>query len=100
VGGLRSDELKKGIMAILGSRTRDHESIQSKACCEIYGFPPRSRLLIQEKCNLTNWQEQRTLENIKPEQLPVNWYHTRLCLILLQFQILDSACLYDFNTAK
>ena len=94
------DELRRGITAILESRIQDRTRVLNEACRDVHGFSPCPRLFVQEKCNLPNGQGPCTFQHLKPEQFSVGWYHTRLRLILLQFQILESARLYDFHVAK
>lgn len=100
VDGCGFDELRRGITAILESRIRVRTVAQNKACCRVLGLSPCLRLLVQGECNLPSGQGGCALQHIKPRRLSVDWYHTRLCLILLQFQILGSARLYDFQTAR
>ena len=102
VGGYKCgfDELHKGITGILETRIKDRTIVQNKACCTVHGFLPCLRLLVQGKCDLSNTQGPCTFQHVNSEQLSVNWYHATLRLILLQFQILEFAHLYDFNVAK
>jgi hypothetical protein len=100
VDGCGSDELRRGITAILESRIRDRTGVQNKACRRVLGLSPCLRLLVQGDCNLPSGQGACPFQHIKPEQLSLDWYRTRLRLILLQFQILESARLYDFHTAR
>ena len=94
------DALRRGINLILESRIHNRTRTQNEACCGVHGFSPCLRLLTQEKCDLVNEQELCTFQHIKPEGLSVDWYYTRLHLILLQFQILESAHLLNFQTAR
>ena len=94
------DVLHKGVIAILENRINDRTRTLNEACSSVHGFSPCLRLLAQEKCDLVNQRGLCTFQHIKPERLSVDWYHTRLRLILLQFQILESAHLLDFQTAR
>jgi len=94
------NELCRVITRFISSQTRRRTEIQNSACRDAYGFSPCLHLLIQRKCNPPNGQAPCPFHHIHPEQLTVDWYHTRLHLILLQFKILDSAHYYDFHVTK
>jgi hypothetical protein len=98
--GCSFEELRLGIKEILEGRIRDRTRVQNKTCYDVLGFSPCLRMLVQGKCDPPSGQGGCAFQHIKLEQLSVDWYHTRLRLILLQFQILGSALLYDFDTAK
>jgi len=97
-----SDKLRRGVTQIIRSRIHDRTEIQNGACRDVHGFSPCLRLLVEKECNSSNdpnGEGSCTFQHIQPEQLTVDWYHARLCLVLLQFQILDSAC-YDGSDVK
>ena len=94
------DELRRGIIRLISSRIRDRTEIQNGACWDVHGFSPCLRLLLQRKCDPPKGKGPCTFQHIQPEQLTVDWYHARLRLILLQFQILDSARYYDRLVTK
>jgi hypothetical protein len=85
------DELRGAIRDIIKTRIRDRTAAQNSACREVGGFLPCLQLLIQGNCSPPEGQQPCASQHIHPEQLTVDWYHTRLCLILLQFKILDTA---------
>ena len=97
--GCSFDELRRGIIAVLESRIRDRTVAQNKVCCRVLGLPPCLRLLVWGECNIPSGQGECAFQHIKAKQLSVDWYCTRLRLILLQIQILESARLYEFLTA-
>ena len=86
-----SDELSQGIIELISNRILDRTRIQNDTCRNVHGFSPCLRLLVQKECNPPEEHWPCTLQHIQPEQLTVDWYHARLRLILLQFQILDLA---------
>ena len=95
-----SDKLRRGITQLITSRISDRTEIQDGVCRDIQGFSPCLHLLVEKKCDSLNGEEHCTLQHIQPEQLTVEWYHGRLHLILLQFQILHSACYDDLDMKK
>ena len=86
-----SDELQRGIDQLISSRISDRTEIHDKACRNMHGFSPCLRLLVEGKCDSSRRGEPCTLQHVQMEQLTVDWYHARLRLILLQFQILNAA---------
>jgi len=94
------DELFQAIIRLISSRSRGRTEIQNSVCRDVYGFSPCLRLLVQRKCNPPNDQGPCPFHHIQLEELTVDWYHTRLHLILLQFKILDSARYYDLHVTK
>ena len=89
--GCSYDEIRRGITQLILSRIDGRTETQNKACRDVHGFSPCFDLLIQKRCNPQKGKEPCTFQHVQPEQLTVDWYHARLRLILLQFQILDSA---------
>jgi hypothetical protein len=94
------NELSQSIAHLISSRTLDPTKIQDGTCRDIHGFSPCLKLLVQRKCNLPKGTGPCAFQHIQPEELTVNWFHTRLRLILLQFQILDSAHCEDLDAKK
>ena len=94
------DELRRGIIQLISGRISDHTEIQNEACCDVSGFSPCLSLLFEGKCNRPEGQGSCAFQHIQPEQLTVDWFHTRLRLILLQFQILNTARYCNTNVAK
>jgi len=94
------DELRRGIIKLVSSRIRDRTEIQNNACCDVHGFSPCLRLLVQKKCNPPGGKGSCTFHHIQLKQLTADWYHSRLRLILLQFQILDLARSRDWHISK
>jgi hypothetical protein len=94
------DELSLGIVQLIKSRISDRTEIQNKACCDIHGFSPCLSLLVEGKCNPPRGKGPCTFHHIQPEQLTVDWYHARVRLVLLQFQILDTALYHDSEVVK
>ena len=94
------DDLSRSIVQLISSRIRSRTWDQNSACCDVHGFSPCLYLLIQKRCNPPEGNEPCTFQHIHPEQLTVDWCHARLRLILLQFQILDSARHCDWHVKK
>lgn len=88
------DEIRRGIIQLIESRINDRTEIQDNACLDVHGFAPCLGLLVQKKCNFRWGKEPCTFQHIQPERLTIDWYRTRLRLILLQFQIMDAADWY------
>jgi len=85
------EELRQGITQFISRRIQDRTEAQNGACRDIHGFSPCLSLLVEKQCNPTDEEGSCTFQHIQPEQLTVEWYHARLRLVLLQFQILDLA---------
>lgn len=85
------DDIRRGIIQLISSRIDNRTEIQNNACRDVHGFSPCFGLLVQKRCNHQWGEEACAFQHIQPEQLTVDWYHARLRLILLQFQILHSA---------
>jgi len=100
--GLSCDygELSQGITQLISSRISGRTGALDSACRDVHGFSPCLHLLVQNKCNPPEGKESCTFQHIQPKQLTVDWYHARVRLILLQFQILDSARYYDSRVKK
>ena len=94
------DELSRGIIQLIKSRISDRTEIQNKACCDVHGFSPCLSLLVEGRCNPPEGKGSCTFEHIQPEQLTVDRYHARLRLILVQFQILDTAHYHNSDVVK
>jgi len=94
------DELIWGITQLISSRIRDRTDIQNNACRDVHGFSPCLYWLVQKRCNPPEEKGPCPFQHIQLEQPNVDWYHARLRLILLQFQILNSARYYDWHVAK
>ena len=98
--GCGYDELSGGIVQLIKNRISDRTEVQNKACCDVHGFSPCLSLLFEGKCGSLEGENPCTFQHIQPEQLTVDWYHARLDLILLQFQILDAARYHDPDVVK
>ena len=94
------DELSRSITHFILSRASERTKAQNASCRDVHVFSPCLQLLVQGKCNPLKGTEPCTFQHIRPENLTVGWYHARLRLILLQFQILDSACYDDLDVKK
>ena len=84
-------EIRRGIIEFISSRIDGRTKIQDDACHSVHGFAPCLRFLVQKKCSTQKGNGSCTFQHIQSEQLTMDWYHAQLRLILLQFQILDSA---------
>ena len=93
------DELDLGIVQIIKSRIRGRTEIQNNACHDAHGFSPCPYLLVQNRCNPPEGKGPCPFQHVQLKQLTVDWHRARLRLILLQFQILDSARCYRFHLA-
>ena len=91
------EELNRGIIQLISNRISDRTEIQNTACRDVHGFSPCPRLLVQIKCNPPKEKGLCAFQHIRPEQLSFDWYHARIRLILLQFQIMNSARYYDWS---
>ena len=102
VNGYECDyvDLSWGVVQLIRSRIHDRTEIQNQACRDVHGFSPCLSLLIEKECNPPKGKGQCPFQHIQPEQLTVDWYHARLRLILLQFQILNTAQYYDADVLK
>jgi hypothetical protein len=94
------DDLSRVINQLISSRTSNHTKLQNDTCRDAHGFSPCLRLLVQNTCNYLKGEGQCTSQHIQQEQLTPDWYHARLHLILLQFQILNSARYDDSDVKK
>ena len=95
-----SDELRRGIVQFIESRISDRTKIQNDACRDVHGFSPCLRFLVERRCDSPKGDGSCTFQHIQPEQLTVDWYHSWLRLILLQFQILNLARGHDLHSAR
>ena len=93
------DELNRGIIQLISSRVRDRTGTQNGASRDAHGFSPCLHWLVQNKCNPPGGGG-CAFQHVRAQQLTVDWYHARLRLILLQFQILDSAQGCNWHVAK
>jgi len=89
--GCGYDEIHRGITQFVSERVDNRTEIQDRTCRSVHGFAPCLHFLVQKKCSAQKGNVQCAFQHIHLEQLTTNWYHARLRLILLQFQILDSA---------
>ena len=91
------EELRRGITRLISNRIRSRTEIQNSACRDVHGFSPCLYLLVQKKCDPPKGKGLCEFRHIRPEQLSLDWYHVRLSLILLQFQIMNSARYYHWS---
>jgi len=98
--GWGDDELRRGISRLISRRIRDRTEAQNGACRDIHGFSPCLSLVVEKECNSPDEEGPCTFQHVQPEQLTVDWYHARLRLVLLQFQILDSARYGDLSVKR
>ena len=94
------DDLRRAVIEIIRSRIHDRTKVQNNACCEVQGFLPCLKLLVQGECSPSDGEEPCTSQHLQQGQLTLDWYHTRLRLILLQFKILDTARYFDPHVVK
>lgn len=95
-----SEELRRGINEVIQIRIVNHTKVQNGACRKVHGFSPCLRLLIRGECSPPGGQESCPFQHVQPEQLTIDWYHSRLRLILLQFKIIDRARCRDSEVVK
>jgi hypothetical protein len=93
------DELGRVINQLISSRINDRTKIQNGTCRDVQGFSPCLHLLIQKECSALKGKGSCNFLHVRQEQLTLDWYHARLRLILLQFQILNLAR-YDNSDVK
>jgi len=94
------DELRQSITQFISRRIQDRTEAQDSACRDIHGFSPCLSLLVEKECNPPDEEGPCTFQHIQPEQLTVDWYHARLRLVLLQFQIMYSARYGNLDVKK
>ena len=94
------DELSSAIVQFFKSRIRNRTEIQNSACRDVHGFSPCYRVLVRKRCDPPKEKGPCPFHHIQPEQITVDWYHSRIRLILLQFQILNLARYYDWAMSK
>jgi len=94
------DEIRRVIFQFISNRIDYRTEALDNACRELHGFSPCLSLLIQKECSAQKGTGPCPLQHIQPKQLTVDWYHARLRLILLQFQILNSARCENFDVKK
>jgi len=94
-----SDELGRSITNFISNRTLDRTKVQNDTCRGVHGFSPCLQLLVRKKCSPPEGRP-CTFQHVQPEELTPDWYHARLHLILLQFQILDLARYDDLDVKK
>ena len=94
------DEIRRGIVQFVSGRINHRTETLDNTCRQLQGFSPCLSLLIQKDCSRQKGTGTCPFQHIQPEQLTVDWYHARLRLILLQFQILDSARCEKLDTKK
>jgi hypothetical protein len=95
-----SDEIQRGISQLISSRISDRTEVQNGACRDVHGFSPCLCLLVEGECGSSRRGELCTLQHVQTEQLTTEWYHARLRLILLQFQILNAARYDDLEVKR
>ena len=95
-----SGDLCRGITQVISARISDCMETQDSSCRSVYGFSPCIHLLVEKKCDSPDGEESCSFHHIQPEELTPNWYNTRLRLILLQFQILNSACCDNLDVKR
>lgn len=91
------DELSGGIVQLILSRIRDRTMLEHNACRDAHGFSPCLTLIARGQCKRG---ESCNFQHIQPDHLTAEWYHARVRVILLQFQILNSARCYPWLVTK
>lgn len=91
------DELSGGIVELIENRTKDRARHENSACRDARGFSPCLTLIVRGQCKRG---ESCDFQHIQPDHITVEWYHARIRLILLQFQILNSARYYPWPETK
>lgn len=82
-------DLHLAITQLISSWIHDRTEMENNACCEVHGFSPCLRFLVQNKCSPPRRNESCAFQHIQPKQLTDDWYDARVRLILLQLEILD-----------
>jgi len=91
------DELSWGIIQLISGRICYRTELLQSVCWETHGFSPCLRLIVRGHCE---WGESCKFQHVQPEHLTVEWYNSRVRLILLQFQILNLARFYPWSVVK
>ena len=91
------DELSEVIIWLIERRIKNRTAVENSACRDAHGFSPCLALIIRGQCK---WGESCDFQHIEPDHLTVEWYHARVRLILLQFQILNSARHWPWSATK
>jgi len=90
-------ELSWTITQVISNRIYDRTDGQNGACRDVHGFAPCLALIVRGQCRRG---ELCDFQHVQPDQVTVEWYHARVRLILLQFQILNSARFYPWAVTK
>lgn len=91
------NEITSGIVEIISSRIYNRTESLNRACRDVHGFSPCLSFMVRGHCK---WGESCDFQHIQPGHLTVEWYHSRIRLILLQLQILNLARYYPWPVLK
>lgn len=90
-------ELTCGIVELISRRIHDRTELLDNACWGVHGFSPCLPLIVRGQCK---YGESCEFQHVQQDQLTVEWYHMRIRLLLLHFQILNSARYYRWIVLK
>ena len=85
------EELSRITSDALLDRIQSRVKTQELACRGTRGFSPCLNTLIGRQC----FNERCQFQHIQPNEITVNWFHSRLRVLFLEFQILRLAQLFD-----
>ena len=90
-------DLSWGIIQFISNRICDRTELQNRVCRDVHGFSPCLTLIVRGQCK---WGQSCGFQHTQSDHLTVEWYHTRIRLVLLQLQILNSARYYPWSVTK
>lgn len=90
------NDITWGIVQLISSRIVERTEFLNNACRDVRGFSPCLPFMVRGQCT----RESCGFQHIQQDNFTVEWYHARLRLILLQFQILNLARHYPWSVLK
>ena len=91
------NDINWGIIQLILRRIRMRTEYLNGLCRDIRGFSPCLSFMVRGQCK---WEESCGFQHIQPDDFTVEWYHSRIRLILLQLQIINSARYYHWPVLK
>ena len=91
------NEMTRGIVEIISSRIENRTEFLNSACYDVRGFSPCLKFMVRGECERG---ESCNFQHIRQDHFTVEWYHARIRLVLLQFQILNLARYYPWRVVK
>ena len=85
------EELSRITSKAISDHIKNRVAIQERACRGTRGFSPCLSVLIRRVC----YNESCQFQHIQSNEITVEWFHSRLRFLFLEFQILRLAQLFD-----